>query len=162
MFDFSPPLDLPKPELYRQLAQAAVAITQGEDDPVANMANLAALIWEYVPDLNWAGFYRVLGEELVLGPFIGRPACLRIPFGKGVCGHAAKSGETVLVEDVNSFDGHIACDSQSQSELVIPVNHCNKIHAVIDLDSPTISRFTLEDQEGMEIVANQIAVSICG
>jgi GAF domain-containing protein len=112
-----------KGELYRQLIDAADALTAGEPDPIANMANLSALIWESVPELNWAGFYRNVAGELVLGPFQGRAACIRIPFGRGVCGTAAATRETQLVEDVHAFPGHIACDSASASELVVPIVH---------------------------------------
>ena len=116
MYDFSADPDLSKAERYRELESAARALTDGEPDPVANMANLAALLWEFLPDLNWAGFYRMVEGELVLGPFMGRPACIRIPLGRGVCGTAAQSGETQLVEDVHAFPGHIACDAASRSE----------------------------------------------
>ncbi len=162
MFDYQPDASLPKAELYRQLGDAAEALTHGESDPIANMANMAALIWEYLPDLNWAGFYRVQDKQLVLGPFIGRPACIRIAFGEGVCGQAAATGQSQLVPDVHAFEGHIACDSRSQSELVIPVNRCNTLIALIDLDSPVKSRFSMEDQQGMENLATRIAVSISG
>ncbi|GAA4047225.1 GAF domain-containing protein [Parerythrobacter jejuensis] len=157
MFDFAPDATTPPAERYRQLADAADALTQGEKDSVANMANLAALMWEYVPDLNWAGFYRVVGEELVLGPFIGRPACIRIPIGQGVCGTAAETGETQRVEDVHAFPGHIACDAASQSELVVPILQSGSVIAVIDLDAPTKARFSVEDAEGIETLANRIA-----
>ena len=126
MFDFKPDADLEKAELYRQLCEAADALTADEPDGVANMANVASLLWEFLPELNWAGFYRIGaaksgGEELVLGPFVGRPACIRIPIGRGVCGAAAGEGTTQLVEDVHAFPGHIACDAASQSELVVPI-----------------------------------------
>src|SRR5437868_9637335 len=110
-----------KPSLYRELTEAADALTAGEPDPIANMANLAALLWETLPDLNWAGFYRNLGGELVLGPFQGRAACIRIKFGEGVCGAAAASLKVQRVEDVHAFPGHIACDSASNSEIVVPI-----------------------------------------
>src|SRR3954464_13928644 len=110
-----------KPSLYRELNQAADALTDGEPDAIANMANVAALIWEYLPDLNWAGFYRNVGGELVLGPFQGKAACIRIAFGAGVCGAAAATRETQRVEDVQAFPGHIACDAASASELVVPI-----------------------------------------
>lgn len=164
MYDFAPDPDLSPVELYRQLCAAADALTSDEPDPVANMANLAALIGEFVPDLNWAGFYRLLegelGSELVLGPFIGRPACIRIPLGRGVCGTAAATGETQLVADVHAFPGHIACDSVSRSELVVPVIRQGKVVAVIDLDSPSPARFSLEDAEGIEQLARLIATRI--
>jgi GAF domain-containing protein len=157
MYDFRPDAALAKPELYRQLREAAVALTEGEPDGIANMANLAALMWEYLPDLNWAGFYRVMGDELVLGPFAGRPACIRIPFGQGVCGAAAASGETQLVPDVHAFPGHIACDAASRSELVVPVTRAGAVTAVIDLDSPTPARFDGEDAAGIAALAEALA-----
>ena len=160
MFDFKPDADCPKAETYRQLQQAAAALTDGEPDPVANMANVAALLGDFLPDLNWAGFYRVVDGELVLGPFVGRPACIRIPFGKGVCGTAAADGETQLVEDVHAFPGHIACDSETNSELVVPVVRNGAVIAVIDLDSPSLSRFDDEDREGIERLAEIISERI--
>jgi len=153
MFDFAPSSDMPKPLLYAELAQSAASLVEGEPDPVANMANLAALIWLSVPSLNWAGFYRAIDDELVLGPFIGKPACIRIPFGQGVCGTAAASGATQLVPDVHAFPGHIACDAASRSELVVPVMVGGRVRAVIDLDSPELERFDQEDADGMERVA---------
>jgi GAF domain-containing protein len=160
MYDFAPDLDLPKPERYRQLADAAEALISGETDSVANMANVAALMWEFIPDLNWAGFYRVIGDELVLGPFVGRPACIRIPMGQGVCGAAASEGKTQLVEDVHAFPGHIACDANSRSELVVPVRRDGEIVAVIDLDSPNPARFDSEDAQGIELLAGKLTGSI--
>lgn len=157
MFDFAPTETLEPAERYRQLADAADALTAGEPDAVANMANLAALLWEFVPGLNWAGFYRMVEGELVLGPFIGRPACIRIPLGKGVCGTAASTGETQLVEDVHAFPGHIACDAASESELVVPVLRDGKVVAVIDLDAPDKARFGAEDAAGIEQLAARIA-----
>lgn len=157
MYDFAPDPDTPTPERYRQLANAAAALTEGESDGIANMANLAALIWEYLPGLNWAGFYRMVGDELVLGPFVGRPACIRIPLGQGVCGTAAATGETQRVDDVHTFPGHIACDGASESELVVPVLRNGTVIAVIDLDAPTKSRFTAEDAAGLETLATVIA-----
>ena len=153
MFDFRPAPDCPKPEAYRQLIEAADALTSGEPDPVANMANVAALLWDFLPDLNWAGFYRMVDGELVLGPFMGRPACIRIPLGKGVCGVAAADAETQLVEDVHAFPGHIACDSVTNSELVVPVIRDGGVVAVIDLDSPSKARFDGQDREGIEALA---------
>ena len=157
MFDFAPDPDLGKPELYAALADSAEAITAGEPDSVANMANVAALIWHFVPGLNWAGFYRVVGSELVLGPFQGKPACIRIPLGKGVCGTAAVLGETQLVADVHAFPGHIACDAASRSELVVPVMREGAVVAVIDLDSPLAAHFEAEDALGLERLAARIA-----
>lgn len=160
MFDFRPAPDCPKPEAYRQLREAADALTAGEPDGVANMANVAALLWDFLPDLNWAGFYRMIDSELVLGPFMGRPACIRIPLGKGVCGVAAKDAASQLVEDVHAFPGHIACDSDTNSELVVPVVRNEAVIAVIDLDSPQRARFDDEDLRGIEELAKVIAERI--
>ena len=146
-----------KPSLYRELVQAADALTDGEPDAIANMANVAALLWESLPDLNWAGFYRNVGGELVLGPFQGRAACIRIPFGKGVCGAAAATREVQCVEDVDAFPGHIACDSASASELVVPIIHDGALIGVIDLDSPRRARFDQEDVAGCVELARRIA-----
>ncbi len=160
MYHFTPDPNQTKPELYRELTESAAALVAGEPDAVANMANLAALIWQFVPRLNWAGFYRVQGQELVLGPFQGRAACIRIPFGQGVCGTAAASGETQLVTDVHAFPGHIACDAASMSELVVPVIRDGKVVAVIDLDSPDLARFDAEDARGIEALAAAVAEAI--
>jgi L-methionine (R)-S-oxide reductase len=137
-----------KESLYRELIEAADALTAGEPDPIANMANVAALLFEALPDVNWAGFYRNAGAELVLGPFQGRPACIRIPFGKGVCGAAAASLAPQRVDDVNAFPGHIACDAASRSELVVPILAGGALVGVLDLDSPTPARFGEEDEAG--------------
>jgi GAF domain-containing protein len=145
-----------KTDLYRDLLAAIDAITAGEPDAVANMANVASLLWEYLPDLNWAGFYRNVGDELVLGPFQGKAACIRIPFGKGVCGTAASTATTQLVDDVHAFPGHIACDAASRSELVVPVIADGRVIAVIDLDSPLPSRFDAEDAVGIERIAQML------
>ena len=157
MYDFIADPAQPKPALYRELLAAADALTAGEPDAIANMANLAALVWQLVPELNWAGFYRLLGDELVLGPFCGKPACIRIPLGRGVCGTAAASGATQLVADVHAFPGHIACDSASRSELVVPVIREGAVVAVIDLDSPLPARFDTEDRAGFEALAALVA-----
>jgi L-methionine (R)-S-oxide reductase len=157
MYTFEINASAPKAELYAELVRAADALTGDEPDAVANMANIAALLWEYLPDVNWTGFYRVVDGELVLGPFQGKVACIRIPFGTGVCGTAAQSGETQLVADVHAFPGHIACDAISASELVVPVQRNGKVIAVIDLDSPTLNRFDAEDAKGVEILAEIIA-----
>jgi L-methionine (R)-S-oxide reductase len=152
-----------KPELWRQLVQAADALTDGEPDAVANMANVAALLWESLPDLNWAGFYRNVGGELVLGPFQGRAACIRIPFGKGVCGTAAATLEPQCVDDVHAFPGHIACDSASLSELVVPVVGADgALIAVIDLDSPSRARFDQEDVAGCLELARRLSGRLGG
>ena len=160
MYQFAPDPQQSKAELYRELAAAAAALIAGEPDKVANMANLAALIWQYLPQLNWAGFYRVVDGELVLGPFQGKPACLRIPFGQGVCGTAAASGATQLVADVHAFPGHIACDGDSRSELVVPVLRDGAVVAVIDLDSPELARFDAEDARGIEALAVAVAGAV--
>jgi len=166
MYDFKPAAGADPAEIHRDLCTAADALTAGEPDGVANMANVAALLWEFLPDLNWAGFYRVApakgggGQELVLGPFVGRPACIRIPFGKGVCGTAAESRATQLVADVHAFPGHIACDAASRSELVVPVLREGQVIAVIDLDSPSPARFGAEDARGIEALAALLAPRI--
>lgn len=146
-----------KAELYRDLAAALDALTADEPDAVANMANAAALIWQHLPDLNWAGFYRLVGGQLVLGPFQGKPACIRIAIGKGVCGTAAATRETQLVADVHAFPGHIACDAASRSELVVPVIHDGALLGVLDLDSPLPGRFDAEDAAGCEALVALIA-----
>jgi len=145
-----------KPSFYRALVEAADALTAGEPDPIANMANVAALLWESLPDVNWAGFYRNVGGELVLGPFQGRPACIRIPFGKGVCGAAAASLAPQLVADVHAFPGHIACDAASRAELVVPIVVDGALVGVLDLDSPTPARFDKEDEAGCVILIQRI------
>lgn len=149
-----------KADLYRDLASALDALTADEPDAVANMANGAALIWQFLPDLNWAGFYRDVGGELVLGPFQGKAACIRIPFGKGVCGAAASTLETQLVPDVHAFPGHIACDAASRSELVVPIVRDGALRAVLDLDSPSAARFDGEDAAGCERLAGILASRI--
>lgn len=160
MYAFAPVAGQAKSELYADLASAARAITTDEADAVANMANISALLWQFVDRLNWAGFYRVVDGELVLGPFQGKAACIRIPFGRGVCGAAAASGETQLVPDVHAFPGHIACDAASRSELVVPVLRGSTVIAVIDLDSPEPARFDAEDADGIERLARAIAQAI--
>ena len=146
-----------KTVMYRDLLSAVDGLTTGEPDGVANMANVAALIWETLPDLNWAGFYRNVDGELVLGPFQGRPACIRIPFGTGVCGAAAATQQVQRVEDVHAFPGHIACDAASVSELVVPIVRDGKLIAVLDLDSPNPARFTEEDEAGCVAVCDLLA-----
>ena len=157
MYSFTAPANASKAETWRELLGAADALTEGEPDAVANMANLAALIWQFVPRLNWAGFYRVIKGELVLGPFVGKPACIRIALGSGVCGTAAHDGRTQLVRDVHEFPGHLACDAESASELVVPVLRDGAVIAVIDLDSPDLARFDEEDAAGLEALAMVIA-----
>ncbi len=146
-----------KPALYRELIEAADALTAGEPDAIANMANIAALLWESLPHLNWAGFYRAIDGELVLGPFQGRPACIRIPFGKGVCGAAAASLEPQCVADVHAFPGHIACDAASRSELVVPIIVDGVLIGVLDLDSPAPGRFDAADVAGCVNLVQRIA-----
>ena len=155
-----------KPALYRDLLSAADALTAGEPDAIANMANIAALLFDWLPGLNWAGFYRVVKNrhgngELVLGPFQGKAACIRIPFGQGVCGAAAATASSQLVTDVHAFPGHIACDAASQSELVVPGIAKGAVIAVIDLDSPDLARFDDEDRDGIEALARLLATRIC-
>lgn len=149
-----------KPALYDEIAKAAFALVDSEPDSIANMANVAALLWQYLPDLNWAGFYRMVDGELVLGPFQGKAACIRIPVGKGVCGAAAAKRETQLVEDVHAFPGHIACDADSRSELVVPVIRNGEVVAVLDLDSPLPARFDSEDAAGVEALVALLSTSI--
>lgn len=160
MYDFK--LDAADKEtLYRDLKQALEGLMAGEPDPIANMANAAALIWESLPDLNWAGFYRNVGGELVLGPFQGRPACIRIAFGAGVCGTAASTRQVQRVDDVHAFPGHIACDSASTSELVVPIVGADgELIAVLDLDSPKPARFDAEDEAGCLALAEVLAAAL--
>ena len=146
-----------KPALYRDLLGAIDAITADERDAVANMANVAALLWQYLPELNWAGFYRVVEGELVLGPFQGKAACIRIALGQGVCGTAAATRATQIVADVHDFPGHIACDADSASELVVPIVRGGAVVGVIDLDSPRPNRFDAEDAAGVEAIAALLA-----
>ncbi len=162
MYEFAPSSEasISKEALYAELAGSAAALVAGEPDAIANMANIAALIWQFVPRLNWAGFYRVKDDELVLGPFIGKPACIRIPLGEGVCGTAAARSETQIVPDVQAFPGHIACDGASRSELVVPVMLDGKVIAVIDLDSPEPARFDEADARGVEALAAAIARAV--
>ena len=139
-----------KSELYRDLARQLAALLGGETDFIANAANTAALIYHGLPDLNWAGFYFRNGAELVLGPFQGKPACVQIPIGKGVCGTAAARAATILVPDVHDFPGHIACDPESRSELVVPLIDAGAVLGVLDLDSPLLARFDELDRDGCE------------
>ena len=139
-----------KPQLYNTLNRQAAALLDGETDLIAGMANFSALLNEHLQHLNWVGFYLVKGEQLVLGPFQGKVACNRIPVGKGVCGTAVAQNCTQRVADVHQFDGHIACDSASNSEIVVPVRQNGKVIAVLDIDSPLLSRFDAEDQAGLE------------
>ncbi|SKB72710.1 GAF domain-containing protein [Sphingopyxis flava] len=149
-------------ERWAEIADAAEALVAGEADAIANMANVAALIWEAIPDLNWAGFYRFDGSELVLGPFQGKAACIRIALDKGVCGAAARLRASQRVDDVLAFPGHIACDAASRSELVVPIVTQDRLIGVLDLDSPLPSRFTPDDQAGAEALVARIALSLTG
>lgn len=153
--------DFARPDAgYADLARDLRALLSGEHDLVANAANTAALIWEALPDLNWAGFYLYKSGELVLGPFQGKPACVRIAIGRGVCGTAAQRRATVLVEDVHAFPGHIACDSASNSEIVVPLVRGTELLGVLDLDSPKHARFTNEDARGLEQLARIFVESL--
>lgn len=149
-----------KPEQYAELARQARALVAGERDRVANAANLSALVYHALPELNWAGFYFHDGRELVVGPFQGLPACVRIPLDRGVCGAAARSGQTQRVDDVHAFPGHIACDAASRSELVVPLLRGGALVGVLDLDSPVPGRFDVEDQEGLEEIARVFLESL--
>lgn len=160
MYDFAPAAATDKATLHADLLSAADAITAGEPDGVANMANVAALVWQFLPDLNWAGFYRMVGGELVLGPFQGKAACIRIPLGRGVCGTAAATRTTQLVEDVHAFPGHIACDAASASEIVVPIVEGDRLIGVLDLDSPLPARFDSADARGLEALCALIAPRI--
>ncbi len=150
-----------KTEFYRELAQQLEGLLHGEPNLIANAANASALMFQTMPDLNWAGFYFLdTDAELVLGPFQGKPACVRISVGRGVCGTAVKEGRSILVEDVHAFPGHIACDAASRSELVVPVRRNGRVIGVIDLDSPKPARFDLDDQAGIETLAAIFAAAI--
>ncbi len=152
MYTVATRTDRPAAELHATLLEQARALLAGERDATANAANLAALVFHTLPDLNWAGFYWMKGGELVLGPFQGKPACVRIALGKGVCGTAARDQRTLLVPDVHAFPGHIACDSASNSELVVPVMKAGRVLGVLDLDSPRLGRFTEDDARALEAV----------
>ena len=141
---------LSKADAYRELHSQLTALLAGERDALANFANMSALLYETLPELNWAGFYFLRGGELVLGPFQGRVACVRIALGSGVCGTAAARRETVIVPDVHAFPGHIACDAASQSEIVVPLIHQGQLLGVLDIDSPRLARFDHEDRVGLE------------
>jgi L-methionine (R)-S-oxide reductase len=150
MFDSNIDRELPKPESYRQLADSLRALIAGERDWIANLANASALLYDALPDLNWAGFYLFKEGELVVGPFQGKPACVRIPLGKGVCGTAAAQRATIVVPNVHEFAGHIACDSASNSEIVVPMVRDGELLGVLDLDSPKLERFDGSDRDGLE------------
>ena len=160
MYDFAPVDPADKVTLHADLLAAARAITAGESDAIANMANIAALIWQFMPELNWAGFYRLVGDELVLGPFQGKAACIRIALGKGVCGTAAATRQTQLVADVHAFPGHIACDAASASEIVVPILLGERLIGVLDLDSPRVGRFDEADAAGLEALCTALAPAL--
>jgi GAF domain-containing protein len=149
-----------KPEQYAHLVAQARALLPGLRDRIANAANLSALVYHALPSLNWVGFYFYDGNELVVGPFQGLPACVRIPLDKGVCGAAARTRETQRVADVHAFPGHIACDSASRSELVVPLVHDGELVGVFDLDSPEPDRFDIDDQHGLEAIARAFVESL--
>lgn len=150
---FAPALEGSKPDRYAQLSQQLAALIGDERDAIANMANMAALLFHQLDDLNWAGFYLMKDGELVLGPFQGKPACIRIPLGRGVCGTAAATRETQVVPDVHAFPGHIACDADSRSEIVVPLVKDGVLVGVLDLDSPRPGRFDEDDRAGLEAAA---------
>ncbi len=162
MFDALSLSHLPKAEQYRQLAQQARILMKGETDRIANAANLVALVMHALPDLNWVGFYFYDGTELVLGPFQGKPACLRIQLERGVCGAAATTRTTQLVPDVHAFAGHIACDAASRSEIVVPLIREGSLIGVWDVDSPLPARFDVQDQSGMETLCQIYIDSVFG
>ena len=166
MYEFAPADTGDKAALYADLRLAAVAIVEGERDAIANMANVAALIWQFLPDLNWAGFYRLIAHdeasELVLGPFQGKAACIRIPVGQGVCGTAAAMRQTQCIADVHAFPGHIACDAASASEIVVPLVYEGRLIGVLDLDSPISARFDEDDAAGLEALCAGIVPALNG
>jgi GAF domain-containing protein len=151
-----------KPALYVDLLSALDGLTADEPDAIANMANAAALLWEYLPDINWAGFYRLVGEDLLLGPFQGKVACIRIAMGAGVCGTAAATRETQCIADVDAFPGHIPCDAVSASELVVPIAVGDRLIGVLDIDSPLKARFDAEDVKGCEALVGLLAPRLAG
>lgn len=150
----------PKPVLYASVVAQTRALLEGERDLIANLANTAALLYHSLPDLNWVGFYLLKDGELVVGPFQGKPACVRIALGKGVCGTAAARRATVIVENVHEFAGHIACDSASNSEIVVPLVRGNELLGVLDLDSPKFARFDAQDRAGLEEVAKAVLATL--
>jgi GAF domain-containing protein len=153
MFELQPIDSTAKPELYDLLATQARGLLHDECDPIANAANLASLVYHTLPELNWAGFYFLRDGELVLGPFQGKPACVRIAVGRGVCGTAVSRRETIVVDDVHEFPGHIACDSASRSEIVVPLVSEGSVIGVLDIDSPELARFDEQDRAGLETIA---------
>ncbi len=160
MFEAAPIVADSKAALYAGLVAQARALLDGEPDRIANAANLSALAYLALPDLNWAGFYFYDGTELVLGPFQGKPACVRIPLNRGVCGAAASQRQTQLVPDVHAFPGHIACDAASRSEIVVPLVHQGQLIGVWDVDSPVPDRFDEDDRQGMEALCAVFLASL--
>jgi L-methionine (R)-S-oxide reductase len=150
-----------KQQHYDQLAQQVNAIVAGEQDLIANMANISAILYWALDNVNWVGFYLVKEGQLVLGPFHGQPACIRIPIGKGVCGTAVSENTIQLINDVHQFSGHIACDTASNSEIVLPICQNNQIIAVLDIDSPDISRFDLDDKSGLSQIVEILQTTLC-
>jgi L-methionine (R)-S-oxide reductase len=150
MHDVSIDTNLPKAELYRELQRELAALIEGERDWIANLANSASLLFNSLPDVNWAGYYLLREGELVVGPFQGKPACVRIALGRGVCGTAAAERKTQVVRDVHEFPGHIACDAASNSEIVVPMVREGTLLGVLDVDSPSLARFDDEDRRGLE------------
>ena len=150
----------PIAEQYNTLAKQLDALLTGESDRIANLSNASALLNQFLPNINWVGFYVLQGDELVLGPFQGLPACVRIPIGRGVCGTAIGKEETIVVKDVHDFPGHIACDAASQSEIVIPLIKEGQVIGVLDIDSPIVNRFSKEDQEGLELFVKTLLLHI--
>ena len=159
-FQIAKPQTALKAELYSRLAEQLRSLLEGERNFIANAANLSSLLYHSLPDLNWAGFYLLRGVELVLGPFQGRPACVRIAMGKGVCGTAAEQRQTILVDNVKEFPGHIACDSASNSEIVVPLIKHERLIGVLDLDSPSFARFDDDDAKGLNELAEIFLESI--
>lgn len=149
-----------KKQFYADLQQQLGALLEGESDLIANLANTSALIFEKLENINWAGFYLLKQNELVLGPFQGKPACVRIQIGKGVCGTAVEKKHTIVVSDVHQFEGHIACDINSKSEIVVPVIVSNQLLGVLDIDSPIENRFDLDDQSGLEALVQQLQTAL--
>ena len=147
---------------YSELAAKLNALMEGVPYQIANLANASALLWQELPDINWVGFYQLLGDRLVLGPFQGKPACIQIPLGKGVCGKAAAEERVLRVENVHAFPGHIACDSASNSEIVLPVYRRGKIWGVLDIDSPLFSRFTPEDEAQLGQISELLGKMLSG
>jgi L-methionine (R)-S-oxide reductase len=147
-------------EFYHEILGQTKALISNESDIIANMANVSALLFDQLAEVNWVGFYRVVDNELVLGPFQGKVACIRIPLGKGVCGTCASTGKVQRIADVHQFDGHIACDASSNSELVIPVTVAGKVVAVLDIDSTAFERFDLQDEQGIMAIVGAFEQSI--